>query len=137
MPTVARRGPARQTYLALIRRFPLKPIRSARQLAEAHGIVNVLMDRNGLTVEERDYLQVLSQLVEEYEEGRFPMDAVSGSEMLAHLIETKGMTQVRLAKETGIAESTISEIIAGKRDLGLSHIRKLSEYFKVDPGLFI
>jgi HTH-type transcriptional regulator/antitoxin HigA len=37
----------------------------------------------------------------------------------------------------GIAESTLSEILAGKRKLGVKHVAVLARYFRVDPGLFI
>jgi transcriptional regulator with XRE-family HTH domain len=42
-----------------------------------------------------------------------------------------------VAAEAGIAESTLSEILAGKRKFGIKYITALAGYFKVDPGLFI
>jgi antitoxin component HigA of HigAB toxin-antitoxin module len=42
-----------------------------------------------------------------------------------------------VAAEAGIAESALSEILAGKRKLGVKSITALAGYFKVDPGLFI
>jgi HTH-type transcriptional regulator/antitoxin HigA len=41
-----------------------------------------------------------------------------------------------VARQAGIAESTISEVIAGKRSLSRGHIGKLSRYFGVQPGAF-
>jgi transcriptional regulator with XRE-family HTH domain len=37
------------------------------------------------------------------------MPAVEDKDMLRHLIEAKGVTQLALAEATGIAESTISK----------------------------
>ncbi len=34
------------------------------------------------------------------------------------------------------AESTVSEVLSGKRDLAKSHIQKLSRRFHVSPELF-
>jgi antitoxin component HigA of HigAB toxin-antitoxin module len=31
----------------------------------------------------------------------------------------------------------LSEILAGKRKLGIKYVRSLAEYFKIDPGLLI
>ena len=47
------------------------------------------------------------------------------------------MTRAKVAVEAGIAESTLSEILAGKRKLGIRHVTILAGYFKVAPGLFI
>ena len=57
--------------------------------------------------------------------------------MLRYLLESKGITRAKVAAEAGMAESTLSETLAGKRKLGIKHITILAKYFKVDPGLFI
>ena len=61
---------------------------------------------------------------------------VSDTAMLRHLLESKGVTQSLVAKQTEIAVSTISEVLAGKQRLNRAHIAKLSAYFGVDPGVF-
>jgi transcriptional regulator with XRE-family HTH domain len=47
------------------------------------------------------------------------------------------MTQAGVATETGIAESTISEILKGKRGLNRKHIEVLAKHFKVSPAVFL
>jgi HTH-type transcriptional regulator/antitoxin HigA len=37
----------------------------------------------------------------------------------------------------GIAVSTISEILAGKRGLNRKHIEALARYFHIEPSVFI
>jgi HTH-type transcriptional regulator/antitoxin HigA len=123
-------------YLELIRRFPLRPIRSEEELDRAIEIVDDLTDREELRQSEKDYLDVLSDLIERYEEEAYPIDPVSDAEMLAHLIEAKGVTQAKLAADTRIAESTISEVLAGKRTLNRSQIGRLARYFNVGPTVF-
>ena len=56
--------------------------------------------------------------------------------MVQFLIEAKGVTQAQAAKDCRVAESTISEIIAGTRKLNRRHIGKLCKYFNVGPGVF-
>jgi HTH-type transcriptional regulator/antitoxin HigA len=129
-------GRKKNIYLDLIRRFPLRPIRSDRELEQAIQMVDSLIDRDDLDTDEQDYLDVLSDLVERYESEQHPLAPVSDAQMLQHLIEAKGVTQVETAKGTGIAESTISEVLAGKRTLSRTHIGKLSRYFHVGPGVF-
>ena len=54
-------------YLALIERFPLRPIRSERELKRAAKVVDGLLDRER-SKEEDSYLNVLSLLIEQYED---------------------------------------------------------------------
>ena len=124
-------------YLDLIRRFPLRPIRSDDELERAIATINTLIDRDQLDPEEEDYLDVLGDLVEKYESEQHPMPPVPDAVLLRHLIEAKGVTQARVAEEAGIAESTISEVLAGKRRLNRDHIEALSRYFHIRPGAFM
>ena len=130
-----RGGP--EEYMALIRELPLRPIRSEAELDRAIAMVNALSDREALSPDEHDYFLVLSGLIENYEDAHHPIPAVAGVSMLRYLIESRGVPQSRVAAEAGIAESTLSEILAGKRKLGIRYITALAGYFKVDPGLFI
>jgi HTH-type transcriptional regulator / antitoxin HigA len=129
--------PRGEGYLALIRELPLRPIRTEVELDRAIAMVDVLSDRDTLAPDEHDYLLVLADLIEKYEDEQYPIPAVSGVSMLRYLIESKGVTRAKVAVEAGIAESTLSEILAGKRKLGIRHVTILARYFKVDPGLFI
>ena len=51
---------SRDPYLGLVRRFPLRPIRSDGELDEAVAVVNSLLSRPRLAPGESDYLEVLS-----------------------------------------------------------------------------
>ena len=54
------------------------------------------------------------------------MPAVSDAEMLRHLIETRETTQAQVSAASRIAESTISEIRAGKRGLNRKDIESFA-----------
>jgi HTH-type transcriptional regulator/antitoxin HigA len=136
MATVDRRGNARDGYLELVQWFPLRPIRSDEELAEAVRMVDSLLDRRDLAQNEEDYLEVLGDLIERYEGEAHPMAPVSDAEMLRHLIEAKEVSQSEISTATGIADSTISEILKGKRSLNRGHIGKLARYFNVSPDVF-
>ncbi len=56
--------------------------------------------------------------------------------MLRYLIETHEKTQSDVATGAGLADSTISEILAGKRKLGMKHVEALARYFKVKAAIF-
>jgi transcriptional regulator with XRE-family HTH domain len=57
--------------------------------------------------------------------------------LLEHLLEAKGVTQAAVARATGIAESRLSEVLRGKRELTRAQITKLAAYFYVGPAVFL
>ena len=120
----------------MIRRFPLRPLRSDSELDSAIAVIDSLIDRAKLSAPERDYLDVLSDLVKDYEEEAVAIKSVSDSEMIRFLIEAKQVTQSQVAAGTGIAESTVSAVLAGKRKLNRNHIGKLAKYFHVSTAVF-
>jgi HTH-type transcriptional regulator/antitoxin HigA len=133
-------APAKPKYLALVRKFPLRPIRSEEENEAALAMLESLGDRRrarALAPEEHDYIAVLAKLIEEYENTRYPRGRVTGATMLAHLIEAKGITQARLAADTGLPESTVLELVNGARPLGRRQIQVFASYFGVDPALLI
>ena len=127
---------AKDRYLELVQYVPLRPIRTEAELDEAANMLDFLMDRPHMTADEKDYFDVLGGLVEEYESKHIIFDQPSAAEMLAHLIEAKGVTQAQAAKDCRIAASTISELLAGTRKLNRNHIAKFAAYFHVGPGVF-
>jgi HTH-type transcriptional regulator/antitoxin HigA len=127
----------REKYLDLVRKFPLRTIRSERDLDRATRVIDSLIDRPSLSSDEMDYLNVLSDLVETYEEEHYPMAKVSEARMVRHLMEAKGVNQTEVAHATGIANSTISAVLKSTRQLTREHIGRLAVFFHVDPGVFI
>ncbi len=124
-------------YLDLVEKFPLKHLRSDRDLAAAIEVIKTLLLRGDLASGEQDYLDVLTDLVERYEREMHPMPPLSDAEMLRHLIEARAVAQSELSLEVGMPMSTISEVLHGKRELNRKHIAALAKYFGVDPGVFL
>ena len=127
----------RRRFLALNRRFPLRPIRSEEELGRACAIVDELSIREALDPAEEDYLDVLGDLIERYEDEAHPLPAISGEAMLRHILEARDLTQAEVARGAGIAEPTISAILAGRRTLNRDHIAALARYLGVSPAVFI
>jgi HTH-type transcriptional regulator/antitoxin HigA len=100
-------------------------------------MIDVLLDQAVRNSHEEDYLDVLSDLVEKYEDEHDPLPPVSGAKMLRFLIQAQETTQAKVAVETDIAESTISEILAGKRELTRKHLEVLARHFHVSPAVFL
>ena len=130
-------GKTEDRYLDLVRQFPLRPLRTDADLDAAVAVIDSLIDRPRLSAPEQDYLDVLSDLVEAYEAEAVPMRPVGDADLLRFLIEQKGVTQAEAAAGAGIAESTVSEVLRGKRRLNRAQIVKFARYFHVEPGAFL
>jgi HTH-type transcriptional regulator/antitoxin HigA len=124
-------------YMALIRRFPLRPLRTDAELDAASRIVDELTDRDNLAPAESDYLDVLGDLIEKYEDEHVEMPQVSDGAMLRSLMDEKGVRQADIARGTGISKTVLSLVLNGKRDLTRDHIGALSKYFGVNPASFL
>jgi HTH-type transcriptional regulator / antitoxin HigA len=124
-------------YMALVARFPLRPLRSERDLDRATKIANELAVRGNLSRWEHDYLDLLSDLIEAYEAAHHPIPDLSGPEMLRHLLTERGISQASAAREMSLAASTVSDILRGKRGIGRKHIEAFATYFHVSPAVFL
>ena len=124
------------SYAQLIRRFPLRPIRSDKELDRAIAIIDELVVRNR-DRGEQDYLDVLSDLVEHYEETLHPIEPLADVETLRALLAERDQNQRQVALGAGIAVSTICDILAGRRKMNRAHIEKLARHFNIEPGLFL
>jgi HTH-type transcriptional regulator / antitoxin HigA len=132
--------PAADHYMELIHQFPLRPLRTAAEYDAAQRVLDTLAvrDEATLTSGESDYLDVLSDLVEKYDDvhHQMPLNAGTPLERLRHLIEQSGMSASDLGRLLG-TRTLGTALLAGKRELSKTHIRTLSEHFKVDPGYFL
>jgi HTH-type transcriptional regulator/antitoxin HigA len=68
-----------------------------------------------------------------YENEHYAIEPASDADMLRHLMEAKGVTQAQVSRDTTIPRSTISEVLGGKKPFSRQMIRKLADYFGVDP----
>ena len=131
----ALKGKNRDSYLELVLAFPLTSIRSEEHLKTAQVVVDQLLSRETLIEGEEMYLDALSDLVAAYEDEHYAIGPASDSEMLRHLMDAKGINQMQISRDTGIAKSTISEVLSGKKPFSRQMIRKLARYFQVDSSV--
>jgi HTH-type transcriptional regulator / antitoxin HigA len=125
----------RDAYLELIQKLPLASIKSDDHLAAAQQVMDRLLVKGKLEDGEAMYLDALSDLVAAYEDEHYAIAPASDADMLRHLMEAKGVTQAQLGRDTKIAKSTISEVLAGKKPFSRQMIHKLADYFHVDVSV--
>jgi len=94
-----------------------------------------LLAKPDRTAEESRMVELLTLLIEDFEEKQYSLPPATPRDIVRHLVESNGLRQVDLIDIFG-AESTVSEVLAGKRDFAKSHIERLSRRFHVSPELF-
>jgi HTH-type transcriptional regulator/antitoxin HigA len=80
-------------------------------------------------------IELLTVLIERYEEKRFALPDASPADVLRFLLSQHGLKQRDIAAELG-GESVVSEVLSGRRRLNASHIEQLSKRFHVSPAVF-
>ena len=127
-------------YLAMVREFPLIPVKNDRHLTQAFAVIDLLavIDEEKLTSAQADYLMVLSDLVERYENERHAIDLsyLDGIDALKQLLEENGMSASDLGRLLGNRPSGAA-ILRRERQLSKAHIAVLCGRFGVSADLFL
>ena len=85
---------------------------------------------------EADELELLSLLIEQYEDKHFPLNLPDPIEAIKFRMEQMGYTQTDLANAIGL-KSSASEILNRKRKLTLDMIRSLNERMNIPIELLV
>lgn len=110
-------------------------IRSEEQLAAYTKALYRLTLEARPTTAQVEAIELLTLLVERYEEEHFAIPNASPADVLRFLLDQHGLRQRDLAAELG-GESVVSEVLSGKRKLNAAHIEQLSKRFHVSPAVF-
>jgi HTH-type transcriptional regulator/antitoxin HigA len=124
-------------YDSLLLEHRPRPIRNESAYKRMLGQVDQLMTKPRPSDAERDLVELLSTLIVQYESEVYPTPQVTPGEMLAHLIDARGVSKAQLAREVGIPRSTITNVVNGNRGLSRASAAKLGAYFHVSPVAFI
>lgn len=119
----------------MIRKGAPRLIRNDEELAEYTQALFELTSKCDPTPEEDDAIELMTLLVERYEQERYPAPEAEPAEVLRYLLERNGLSQRDIAAELG-SESTVSLVFSGKRQLNRDHIARLSRRFNVSPAVF-
>ena len=85
---------------------------------------------------EVEAVELLTLLVERYEETHYPIPAADPVSVVRLLLEKQDLTQRDLVPEFG-SESAVSMFLAKERKLTLGQVRKLSARFKLPADVFL
>jgi HTH-type transcriptional regulator / antitoxin HigA len=124
-------------YARVLAKVLPRVITTTREYERLLTEVEKLMDKGGQRSKEEDAaLDLLVRLIRDYDEQHHRLPDPSPIEMLAHLMEKRGLKQADLVpifKSRGY----VSDVINGKRAISKAHARQLADFFNISADVFI
>ena len=127
---------AKSQYASLLTNSLPAVIRSEAE-NERHIAVLEKLDRKGkgMSAAERRLADLLTLLIEDFEEKHYSLQPAKPLEVVRELMLANNLKQKDLLDIFG-NPSIVSEVLSGKRQLTVEHIRLLSRRFRVSPDVF-
>ncbi|MBI3693461.1 MAG: helix-turn-helix domain-containing protein [Acidobacteria bacterium] len=88
------------------------------------------------TPEQEALTELLTKLIEDYDDRRHPLPRLAPHKLLRHLMELRNLRQRDLIRLLG-ASSVVSDVVNGKRSISKAQAKKLAAFFRVPVELFI
>ncbi|MBK7423874.1 MAG: helix-turn-helix domain-containing protein [Propionivibrio sp.] len=126
-----------KTWSAFDRLAHLRPIRTEDEYDRTVSLMNCLVDIVG---DQEDHplsglLDLVSELVEDYDKSHYVIEASEPKEILRYLIELRGLKQGDLAEI--VPQGNLSAILSGKRKISATLAGKLAKFFSISPAVFV
>lgn len=115
--------------------MPIKPIKTKNDYHQALKRLEKIFEAK-MNSKEGDELEILSILIEKYEDEHFPIGFPDPIEAIKFRMEQMGYSQSDLAKIVGL-KSRASEILNKKRKLTLEMVRVLHDTLKIPTEVLI
>jgi HTH-type transcriptional regulator/antitoxin HigA len=111
-------------------------IHNDRELAAYTEALFQLTALENPTPPEAQAIELLTLLVDRYEQAHYPVPVADAISVVRFLIERHGLTQRDLIPQFG-SESAASMFLRGQRKLTLDQVRKLSVRFRIPADVFL
>lgn len=105
-----------------------------RLLAEVDRLMR--KGEDNLSPEEDALLDVMTTLIEQYEEKAYPIPDAPPHRVLKTLMENRGLKQKDMLEIFG-SSGRVSEALSGKRPISKTQAKKLGEFFCLPADVFI
>ena len=113
-----------------------KVIKSKSQYKEYTKILEDLVSADFKSKETKDEIELLTLLIEKWDEENNSIDDVDPITLLHSLMEERNLKAKDLVEILGVSKGLISDILNYKKGLSKEIIRSLSDYFKVSQEAF-
>jgi HTH-type transcriptional regulator/antitoxin HigA len=113
----------------------LKPIKTEKDYRNALGRLEVIFDA-ATNTKEGDEAEILSLLIENYENEHYPIEAPDPIEAIKIRMEELNMLQKDLVGVIG-GKSRVSEILNRKKKLTVDMIRELEKILQISASVLV
>jgi HTH-type transcriptional regulator / antitoxin HigA len=136
--TSAARGLNPRRYARLLSQRLPTVIRTEGENEEMLAAIWELMKKGEkkLSAEELALLELMSVLVERFEEEHYPIPDSPPHRILQHLMESRNAKQADLVPILG-GRGRVSELVNGKRAISKAQAKALADFFHVSAELFL
>jgi HTH-type transcriptional regulator / antitoxin HigA len=132
----AKKAIDRQKYGKLLARTLPAVIETDAEYEHSLAEIEKLIDKKDRSPEEDKLFDLLTALVESFEEKNYSIPDAPPHEVLQELMRSRGLKQRDLLSIFG-SDGLASEVVNGKRNISRAHAKSLAEYFHVPVDLFI
>jgi HTH-type transcriptional regulator/antitoxin HigA len=122
--------------LLVIIAMKYKVIKSKTQYKEYAKIMEGLASSDLKSKEIRDEIELLTLLIEKWDEENNSFDDVDAITILHSLMEERNLKAKDLVEILGVSKGLVSDILNYKKGISNEIIRSLSDYFKVSQEAF-
>jgi HTH-type transcriptional regulator/antitoxin HigA len=127
---------AQPQYAALLARTLPAVIHRERENERCIALLEALDGKaEKLTAAERLLAELLTVLIEDFEEKTYSLKRARPVEVVRELMDANELRQKDMIEIFG-TPSIVSEVLREKRGLTIEHIRRLSQRFHVSPEVF-
>lgn len=131
--------PLPETFNELNMIHQLRPIRDGVDYDNAVAVLDRLAVLNSRNQDQEDYLETLAELIAKYDGKHYAFDYSSITPLvsLSYLMKENNIDSGELSVLLKEDLNDIQNILNGSQELSKTHIRILSDRFKVNPSLFL
>lgn len=127
----------RRKYAKLLSRTLPGVIETEEENEHFLGEVEKLIDKGEKRSPEEDkLLELMTTLIEDFEEKHYPIPDAPPHEVLQELMRARGLRQRDLLGIFG-SDGIASEVVNGKRNISRAQAKALAEFFRVPVDLFV
>ena len=123
-------------YAKLLAKSLPRPIRTDEEHQRLTALLLELDERDDRTPEEDALAEVVTLLIEDFEDRRYPMPRVSPRESLKALMEERGLKHKDIWPVLG-NKGAATEVLGGRRSISKAQAKRLAEFFRVPVDLFL
>ncbi len=110
-------------------------IKNEKEFDRIVGHLERLTFKPNASPEEKILAELLTKLVQDYDDANYSLPDVEPYKMVQYLMEHRELKQADLVPVLG-SRAQVSDLVNGKRGISKAQIKRLADYFKVSPEVF-